>query len=82
VELWLANMHPSRAAWSFRLPGGAPVIRTDGRKGKLDETTAVLHHVVIEPDLDRVTVVWRGAAAAMRRYVLAELMKMPLLVEW
>jgi hypothetical protein len=82
VEFRLVNMHPTCAAWWFRLPGGAPVLRTDRRKGKLNETTAVLHHVVIEPDLDRVTVVWRGAATALRRYALAELMKMPLLVEW
>jgi hypothetical protein len=42
----------------------------------------VLHHVVIEPDVDRVSVVWRGSAPALRRYMLEELLAMPLLVTW
>ena len=78
----LSHMHPSRPSWSFQLPAGAPVIKTDGRKGKLNDTTAVLHSVVIEPDEDRVTVLWRGSSPALRRYLLEELLKMPLLVEW
>jgi hypothetical protein len=82
LEFRLSNLHPKTPVWSFRLPANAPVIRTDGRRGKLNETTPVLHTVLIEPDLDRVSVVWRGSAPAVRRYHFGELAAMPLLVEW
>jgi hypothetical protein len=78
----LQNLHPKRREVNFRLPAGAPVIKTAGRDGKLASTDPVLHHVVIEPDLDRVSVVWRGASPALRRYDMAELAEMPLEVTW
>ena len=78
----LTNLHPKSAAWTFKLPAGAPKIQTDGRKGTLKEVEAVIHTVVVEPDLERVTIVWRGAAPALRPYLPAELEKMPFRVEW
>lgn len=78
----LDHVHPRRPHIEFRLPSGAPQIKVDGRNGKLVPTDPVLHHVVIEPDLDRVSVVWRGAAPALRRYSLDELAVMPLEVIW
>ena len=60
----LTNMHAKQQALRFTLPGERPKISTDGRKGKLNPTEPVLHSVVIEPDAERVTVVWCGAARA------------------
>ncbi|HVY44553.1 MAG TPA: DUF2169 domain-containing protein [Minicystis sp.] len=84
LELRLVNLHPKRPTLAFRLPPGAPEIRVDGRspKGTLVPTSPVLHHVVIEPDADRVSVVWRGSTPVMRRYHVDELVKMPLSVVW
>ena len=59
-----------------------PKIWIDGRKGTLKETEPVIHTVVLEPDLKRVSVVWRGAAKAIRPYMPDELAKMPLKVVW
>ncbi len=78
----LRNMHPTRRELSFTLPAEAPTIKVDGREGKLLSTDAVVHHVVIEPDLDRVSVVWRGAARARRPYLPDEIVTMPLEVTW
>jgi len=82
LEFRLANLHPRQPQLSFRLPKGGPRIMVDGRNGKLVPTEPVLHHIVIEPDLDRVSVLWRGSAPAVRRYTLEELLAMPLLVSW
>lgn len=78
----LTNLHPKLPRLSFRLPGERPRIWTDGRKGKLNETKPVLHTVLIEPDEDRVSLVWRGSAPALRPYMPEELDRMPFRVEW
>ncbi len=82
VELRLLNMHPRAQSLSFHLPAEGPKISVDGRDGTLLPTAPAVHHVVIEPDLDRVSVVWRGSAPAVRRYLPHELEKMPFSVEW
>jgi hypothetical protein len=78
----LMGLHPRQPHVSFRLPEGGPQISVDGRDGKLLPTLPAIHHVVIEPDCDRVSVVWRGSAPALRRYALEELLEMPFLVVW
>ena len=78
----LDNMHPKQAKFTVTLPAGVPRLWVDGRKGTLKETEPVIHTVVIEPDLDRVTILWRGSATALRPYLPAELAKMPFKVEW
>ncbi len=78
----LDHMHPTRAQYAVQLPTGIPKIWVDGRKGTLKETDPVIHTVVIEPDADRVTILWRGSAPALRPYLPAELEKMPFKVEW
>lgn len=65
--------------WNLPQP---PRILTDGRNGRLNPTKSVLHTVVLEPDQDRLTVLWRGAAPALRPYGAEELQRMPFLVEW
>ncbi len=78
----LNNLHPRHPELRFSLPKSAPRIWTDGRKGKLNPTDPVLHTVVIEPDTDTLTLVWRGSAPALRPYLPKELEKMPFRVEW
>jgi hypothetical protein len=78
----LGSLHPAQADWSFRLPSERPAIWTDGRNGTLNPTEPVIHTVVIEPDEERVSVVWRGSAPALRPYMDAELTTMPFRVDW
>lgn len=80
-DVELRHLHPRSTVWSCRLPP-APRIFTDGRNGRLNATESVLHTVVIEPDVDRMTVIWRGCAPALRPYGPDELTKMPFRVEW
>lgn len=77
----LHGVHPQRPRWSFAVPP-APSIATDGRNGRFNETRPVLHTLLLEPDLDRVTVVWRGSAPALRTYAPQELATMPLRLQW
>jgi hypothetical protein len=78
----LVNVHPHRQSWVFSLPVDQPVIQTDGRNGTMKETEPVIHTVEIEPDESRLSIVWRGAAPALRPYLPKELEKMPLVVQW
>ena len=84
LEFRLENLHPTLRTAAFRLPAGAPDIWVDGRggDGKLVQTKPVLHHVVIEPDADRVSVLWRGSTPVLRRYAHEEMERMPLSVTW
>ncbi|AKT42714.1 DUF2169 family type VI secretion system accessory protein [Chondromyces crocatus] len=81
-EIELHHLHPQHATWKIKLPNERPRIATDGRKGKFNETTPVIHTVLIEPELSRLSVVWRGAAPALRPYMEDELGSMPLRVVW
>jgi hypothetical protein len=80
----LENLHPTKKTLTFQLPRGAPEMWVDGRKGdgKLVQAPPVLQQVVIEPDDDRVSVVWRGSVPTLRRYTLEELNRMPLSMSW
>lgn len=81
-ECVLTNIHPKHREFRFRLPGEAPRIWTDGRNGKLNETTPVIHTVLIEAEESRVSILWRGSAPALRPYFPKELEKMPFRVKW
>jgi len=81
-EIVLYNLHPQQPKWEIQLPGERPEIATDGRSGKMKKTDPVIQTITIEPDQDRVTVVWRGSSRAMRPYMPMELEKMPLYVAW
>lgn len=78
----LENLHPRVSQLRIQLPREQPVLMTDGRKGKLNPTEPVLHHVVVLPDENRLTLVWRGCAPALRPYFNEELDTMPLLARW
>ena len=78
----LQHIDPMQQEFTFYLPSDKPRMWTDGRKGKLNPTDPVIHTVVIEPDERRVSIVWRGAATALRPYLPDELAKMPFRVIW
>ncbi len=77
--LALTNLHRARRAVLIHLPGDRPALWTDGRKGKRGDTTPVIHTLVIEPDEDRLSIVWRGSCPALRPYTADELATMPVI---
>ena len=81
-EIWLGNMHPRLETLRIKLPLKAPRLFTDGRNGKMNPTEPVMHTVLIEPDEDSVSILWRGSAPALRPYLPDELTAMPLRAEW
>lgn len=78
----LTNIHIKKREFILKLPNDRPKIWVDGRNGKLLATVPVIHTIVIEPDENRVSIVWRGAGAAIRPYHEEELKTMPYKVEW
>jgi hypothetical protein len=81
-ECTLTNIHPLHKKITLQLPSLFPKIWVDGRKGTLKETIPVMHSIIIEPDENRLSVVWRGSAPALRPYFQEELKTMPFKVEW
>ena len=81
-ECHLTNIHPRKANFKFKLPGKTPRIWVDGRKGNLTSTKPVLHCVLVKPEEDEVTLIWRGSAKALRPYLDEELLNMPFKIEW
>jgi hypothetical protein len=75
--LVLERLHRRFVRLSLTLPAKRPDLRIDGRQGRLTATKPVLHTVLIEPDEDRVTLVWRGSERALRPYSADELVRMP-----
>lgn len=80
--LSLINLHPELPRWNLRLPGERPALWVDDRKGGLRELEARISSLVIEPDEERVTLVWYGWVDALRPYLEHELVEMPYLVDW
>lgn len=78
----LTNLHPEFPHWTVQLPRQVPTLWVDDRAGGLTQLRARLYTVQIEPDEDRVTVVWAGHTRARRAYFEHELLSMPKLVEW
>lgn len=81
-ELVLTNLHPQHREWKIHLPGQRPRLWIDGREGRLSETKPQISSVIIAPDRDQVTMVWCGAALALRTYLPQELSHMPFAVRW
>ena len=78
----LTNIHPKKREFIFDLPKDKPEIKVDGRNGKMLKTSPVLHLIQIEPDINRLTMVWCGSARAIRPYSDEELQTMPFEVNW
>jgi hypothetical protein len=78
----LFNIHHQIKDLVIELPNDRPRIWIDGRKGKLIETQPVIQSIIIEPDANRLSIVWRGSGPALRPYHEEELKTMPYKVEW
>jgi hypothetical protein len=77
----LTHIHPRRPRWEFAVPY-APSLAVDARDGTVRPVESVLHTLEIDADAGRLTLVWRGSAPALRRYLPQELEKMPMRVAW
>ncbi|MDC0723588.1 DUF2169 family type VI secretion system accessory protein [Nannocystis bainbridge] len=77
----LVHIHPQRPRWELTVPF-APALAVDARDGTVSPVEPVLHTLVLEPDVGRLTVIWRGSAPALRRYLPQELATMPMRVAW
>lgn len=78
----LTNIHPNRKDFAFTLPNEIPNIKIDGRNGKLLNTDPRIQTILIEPELKKLTMVWRGSGKALRPYTPEELKSMPYEVIW
>jgi len=78
----LTNIHPRQKEFIIQLPNERPKIKVDGRNGKLLKTDPVIHSVIIEPDENRLSMVWCGTGKAIRPYMEEELKTMPFEVKW
>ncbi len=78
----LSSIHPLKREFVFTIPKDIPSIKVDGRNGRMRTTDPVLQTVLIEPDLEKLTLVWRGSGKALRPYSPEELTKMPYEVIW
>jgi hypothetical protein len=78
----LDGLHPARSRAVVHLPSERPALWVDGRNGRLTPAEPVIHTVVLEPDMHRLTLLWRGAARALRPYLPGELEQMPFRVQW
>jgi hypothetical protein len=81
-KIRISNIHPRLKDFILQLPAEYPEIWIDGRKGKLLPTRPVIQTIIIEPDHNRISVVWRGSGPALRPYFDEELKTMPFKVEW
>lgn len=81
-KIWLKNIHPRIKDFVLTLPKDSPSIWVDGRKGKLLETRPVIHAVVVKPDENKLSIIWRGSGPALRPYFPDELKTMPFKILW
>lgn len=78
----LINIHPTQTEFVFKLPFDQPKIKIDNRKDKLVKANVTMHSVIIEPDSNRLSIVWCGSIKALRPYMEHELKNMPFEVQW
>lgn len=77
----LTHIHPRRPQWQLAVPY-APALAVDARDGTVTPVQPVLHTLELDPEGGRLTLVWRGSAPALRRYLPQELETMPMRVAW
>ena len=82
ADIKLISIHPVARDFLIKLPQETPRIWVDGRNGKLLETNPVINSIVVEPDENRLTLVWSGIGKALRPYLEHELKIMPFKVEF
>jgi hypothetical protein len=66
VSLW--NTHPNQELLEFDLPGDRPKLLIEPPGVAPRELTPLLQTVLIEPDLDRVTLTWAGVLPVAMPY--------------
>lgn len=77
----LTNVHPTYSKLVFTLPGQRPAILVYFYKKK-QKLPAVLHTVVIEPEIGRLSLLWRGSLVVQRPYLPEELEKIQFSIAW
>lgn len=78
----LHALSPRTQRLDLRLPGERPRLELVIRAGKVVRLKPLLQTVLIEPDADRLTLVWRGSTHCRRRYLEEELAAMPRRAGW
>lgn len=77
----LVRLHRERHELDVVIPG-QPTMYVRTRWRAAEQAPTVLHHVELYPDEGVFSVVWRGAVAAQRPLMPAELDALPFSVEW
>jgi hypothetical protein len=80
-EIVLTHLSERAPVLRVKLPGERPALWTDGRKGRRGATEPVIHTLEIEPDEQRLSILWRGSSVALRPYSQPELEKMPFWID-
>lgn len=78
----LTNCKQGAAKWTVQLPGSWPKIRLTLANGKRAKAAVALHTIDIQPDANRVELVWGGQVTADRPYMLPELAELPCEIDW
>ena len=80
VQLW--NLHRERELLEFDLPGDPPRLLVEPPGVQARELSALLQTVLIEPELDRVTLTWAGALEVASPYTQESTERMRHAVTW
>ncbi len=60
ASIELRHLHPKLGAWSFALPAESPTLAYGLPDRRAEPLRAEIRTLLLEPDLDRVTIVWVG----------------------
>ncbi len=82
ADIKLINIHPIDREFSIKVPEVTPRIWVDGRNGTLLETKPLINSIVVEPEENRLSLIWSGTGKALRPYLEQELKTMPFKVEF
>jgi hypothetical protein len=82
VEIELRGMHPRQSSWGFRLEVRAPKLYVRVGKQKPAALVPAIKTMVIEPDQDRVTLLWVGEAPLDLPFTPADLETLQHAVTW
>jgi len=82
VEIELRGVHPREASWTFRLDARPPSMYLRVGAQRPAKLVPAIKTMVIEPDADRLSVLWVGEAPLDAPFLPAELEKMQHAVKW
>ena len=78
----LVHLHPAHRELTFRLPGDVPELRIQPPGCPALDLEAQLDTVYLEPDVDRVSLIWSGSLRVASRYPASELSSVQHFVRW